>query len=275
MFGVLSFNLESKPVITVVSPLSWLEISPSTDSQFSQKVNGAIAPGVGSALASVLPYSVVVTNKGREPIAGLDILFKVKFGDKIVRRNFIYHTFSQPDRFVVPVGQSRLFTPLKTANALAAGAPTGTGGNSGPLSSQSDTTALQGFASADEIEISIDLAVAPDGKTAGSDESQTVKRLNQEKNAYRIMHDECLGRLMSGYSDASIQEWLGNIASQPVPKDPDVPFSDRWINTQVGLAKAWINYFRTGQRSALLDMLQRISPDIMFPVIGSLKEGLQ
>src|SRR5262249_15277907 len=118
-------NANQAPVIGVSSPLPWLQITPRSHQAFHSKVQDAIGSDVSPAIAEVLPYSVVVTNNGREPLAGVAILFNLRFGDRTVRWQFFYHSFPVPEAPLLPAGRSLLFTPLRTANILAARAAQG------------------------------------------------------------------------------------------------------------------------------------------------------
>lgn len=169
-------NAQGVPVITVDSPLAWLQITPSTDEGFASKVNTAIGSGVSPEITEALPYSVVVTNNGGPALAGLDVRFSLKLGTRTVVRNFFYHSFPEPESALLPPGRSILITPFKTVNALAGRAARGqaTGGG-GSQSSPGDASAIQQLASADIIRISVDLAVASDGRTAGPDAARTAR----------------------------------------------------------------------------------------------------
>jgi hypothetical protein len=156
--------------------LAWLQITPSTDEGFASKVNTAIGSGVSPEITEALPYSVVVTNNGGPALAGLDVRFSLKLGTRTVVRNFFYHSFPEPESALLPPGRSILITPFKTVNALAGRAARGqaTGGG-GSQSSPGDASAIQQLASADIIRISVDLAVASDGRTAGPDAARTAR----------------------------------------------------------------------------------------------------
>ena len=94
----------------------------------------------------------------------------------ILVRNFFYHSFPEPQSPLLPPGRSVLIKPFKTVNALAGRAARGqaTGGG-GSQSSPGDASAIQQLASADIIRISVDLAVASDGRTAGPDAARTAR----------------------------------------------------------------------------------------------------
>jgi hypothetical protein len=69
--------------ITAESPLPWLHITTSSEPGFSALVQAAIGDLDASSLSDVLPYSVVITNGGTEPIVALGLRFKLKTGDKV------------------------------------------------------------------------------------------------------------------------------------------------------------------------------------------------
>jgi hypothetical protein len=155
---VMLGSMRASPRITVESPLPWLAIT--ADSQVVSKV--------ANIPTSVLPYSVAVTNNGTEPIAGIDVLFTLTTAGRTVRRNFFYHSFGR-NQPLISSGQSRVFTPLKSATAVASGNRGG--------SDTFDDAALTILASADTIHVSVDLVVAVDGRSAGADIAKTVKKL--------------------------------------------------------------------------------------------------
>ena len=142
------------------------------------------------------PYSVVVTNSGSQALIGIDVRFSIKFADRTVPRNFFYNSFPQPDRPLLPAGRSLLVTPIKSANAIAGGAPIRQG-SGGALNSADDQSVIQMLISAQEVNISIDLVVAADGRTAGPDLAKSVKKLAQQKEAYSALRSELLARSLS------------------------------------------------------------------------------
>jgi hypothetical protein len=192
---------------------------------------------------------------------------------------FFYHSFGQPDRPLLPVGQHRLFTPMRTANAIAGGAPIrGSGGGSGgggPLTAGAELSELQDLAKAEEINVSIDLAVALDGRTTGADQSSTVNRLKQQLEAYSAMRDECLARLRHGDSDGTIAAWLTPLSTQRIHRDKETHFSDQYTGTQQRMATVWLAFLNAGKRADLESQLTVVTPDIAFPGIRSLRGGLK
>ncbi|MBS1855624.1 MAG: hypothetical protein JST11_09690 [Acidobacteria bacterium] len=223
-----------------------------------------------------------MTNTGSQSLAGIAIRFRLDFGQRAVNRDFFYHSFSQPESPVLPGGQSRVFTPLKTANAVAAqatrtqmSAGQGAGASPGPTNPASEFTAMQALASAEQITITIDLAVAADGKIAGPDQALTVKRLSEDLSAYSAMRAECLTRLASGESDSSIQAWLEPLATQRVFRDPSTGFGNRYIDTQKMVASGWLADLTAGRRTKLLTFLTMAKPEIIYPMVGTLRGGLR
>lgn len=264
-------------MVQVDSPLQWLRILPSTDPEFGPRVNDLIPPSALASLAQVIPYSVVVTNAGQEALAGIDVRFTLKLGDRTVTRNFFYNSFPDPTRHLLDPGHSILFTPLKTANAFVGRAQVaqGGGGGGGALSSPSDTMALQQLASATEIRVSLDFAATPDGRFAGPDVAHTVKKLTAQWTAYRDMRTECLAQLKSGNLDSSIEEWLTPFLKQKIVRDPDTGWGDEYTATQVTLASEWQQLLGSGRRSALSAQLSAVTPDLRYPLVSSLRRGLQ
>ena len=172
-------------------------------------------------------------------------------------------------------GRSCLFTPLDSANAIAAGATRVVGpGGADPLSSPGAQSTLRDLALADEIHVSIDLAIAADGRFAGPDTAQTLRKLNYQVEAYRVMRDECLARLKRAESDASIMQWLDSVSRQKIIHDRNT-YSHRYTAALVGNASQWLGFLKAGRRSDLESLLSSAVPETEFSQIISLKGGLQ
>lgn len=272
-FMSVSSGQTTKP-IAVHSPLGWLVITPSNNPLLACSIDETVAAGVLDAIRPVLPYSVVVMNQGTVALSGIGIRFLLNVHGKSISRDFFYHSFGQPGRPVLPPGQCRVFTPLKTANALIAGATKAQGqGGMGPLSRPNELSAMQDLAAADGIDVSIDLAVADDGRYAGPDRASTVKRLNCQVDAFRAMQVECLARLKRGDSDQSISQWLEAVSGQMVIVD-NQGGSHRYAASQKQYATSWLAYMKGGKRSELHTLLANKKAETLFPSIISLKRGL-
>ena len=280
-------NGQGAPVITVDSPLAWLRITPSTDARFASEVDAAIGADVSPAITEVLPYSVVITNSGGPPLAAIDVRFCLRFGTRTVFRNFFYHSFPDPGSPLLPTGHSILITPLKTSNFLAgrgaqAQASGGGGVQPGPRDAlvaerlaSADGSAIHQLAASDSVGISVDLAVTPDGRMAGPDAARTARKLIQQRDAYTFYRSECIDRIAQGQSDDAIQEWLVHVAEQKIFRDPHTGWSDKYVTTAVSVAGEWLRELRAGGRSSLRSKLLASPPDMEYPVVGSLKGGLQ
>jgi hypothetical protein len=266
-------NAKTPPEITVESPLPWLQILRYGDPAFSAKLAEAVSPAAATQLATVLPYSVLVSDNGPFPLSGIAIRFSLRNSGKAVDRDFFYHSFGQSNRPVIPVRGTRLFTPLKTANALAAGARSvSSGGHMGALSSPNDAGVLASLAAAESIHVSIDLAIEPSGRFAGPDKTGTVGKLNKQVDAYRVMRDACLSRLGNNDSDESLMVWLASVADQKVFRVQGS--TDRSAASQKEYASAWLGLLKAGRRSDLQALVSK-TPAEMLPAIVSLKGGLQ
>lgn len=266
----------SSSMITAVSPLPWLQITSSAGPQFQSAVDAAVAPNVVTMISQVLPYSVVITNAGSQPLIGLDVRFVLKLAAGTVVRNYFYHSFPQPEKPLLPPGRSILIAPLVSANSLAGGAVPKQGGAGRSLTSTGDQEALQLLASAEELDISVDLAVASDGRTAGPDLAGTVKAQNDQRDAYSTLRSECLARMASGYSDAAIEAWLTPISEQKLFEDvPKTHTLDFYARTQLQFAQEWLASLKAGQRADLQAELNTVTPDMVFPVVSTLRGGLQ
>jgi hypothetical protein len=272
MASMITINgAQGAPKISVESPLAWLRITPGTDPAFTAKVNAVLGSDALAMIADVLPYSVVVSNTGSEPLAGIGLRFALRIKDSVVTRDFFYHSFGEPQRPVLPAGQSRVFTPLKTANMIAAKATVhgGSGGFSGPRPGQSEPSVVQLLSTAEEIRISVELAVAQDGRAAGPDRPLTVMRYKQDLETYTSMRDECLARLAHGDSAESIEAWLAPLSTQKVYSGPA-----GWaVSMRMHLAKEWLGTLKASGRAGLQSELSTWTPDMSFPDIRALRLG--
>ncbi len=243
---------------------------------FALRLEEAVGSTVAATLGSVLPYSVIITNTGAVPLVGITVRFALNIDGRTVTRDFFYHSFNQPLHPVVPAGKSRLITPLKTANALAGGAirVQGSGGVA-VLSSPGEVSALHDLASAKELRVSIDLAVGADGRYAGGDAARTLDRLRKQADAYRAMRDECLMRLRRGDTDQSLSDWLEAFAKRVLVHDQQTHSVDRYIAAQKDFASSWLAAIRAGRRLDLEARLTSVTTEAAFPLIMTLKGGLQ
>jgi hypothetical protein len=264
------------PSISVQSPLEWLRVTPSTDAMFRSRVDQAIGWESAEALKDILPYSVVISNLGSESLAAIGLRFELRSEGKVVYRDFFYHSFLQPGLPVLPAGQSRVFTPLRAANTVAARAVATKGGSGGAMTTltENQLSAIRQIASAGEIRVSIDVAVAQDGRTAGPDRALALKQMARGFEAFITMREECVSRLRRGDSDAAMQSWLAPYAAQRIVGDRDAPWGDRYTATQKQLATAWSGLLAAGKRGELESSLS--FPVIAYSdVIRSLKGGLK
>jgi hypothetical protein len=265
------------PTMLVDSPpLAWVHVSSRSDPGFLQQVSRAMNLNAYSKLERVLPYSVVVTNAGTTPISAIGIRFAVTTAGKIVNRDFFYQSFNQPAHPILAPGVSRLFTPLKAANAVAAGAPWARGGgDAGPSALPSEAGAIRMLDAADGIRASIDLVVAPDGRLAGPDKMSTVWKLTSQMRGYSELREQCLEKLRRNDSDESMERWLNTVASQSVLRDMQSGLVDRSTSVQIQYAKSWLTYFRNKKRSDLESELTQSRPEVLFSAVLSLRGGLK
>ena len=253
------------PRVTVESPLPWLQITPSSDPQFTSKVNSAIGTAIANQIAYVLPYSVVITNSGDTPITAIGMLFEVTQPGftQPVRLSFFYHNFHLPNKPVIAPGQSRVFTPLKTTTALAAGnVLRSLGGQAAPDPQRLEP--LDSISSAAEIHVSIDLAVGADFRTAGKDRSSFVASMNAQHDAFKAMRNEALARLKAGQSGADLQGWLQSVAKKSVAVRSGTDFSERHFqNMQISLASDWLSELNKGDLAAFQNRVTAVTPEML------------
>jgi hypothetical protein len=260
----LAMTSEATPKITAETPVPWLEAVISNDSQFSAILQQQVNANSLQALQSLLPYSVAIVNKGNVPIVGLAIRFKVISGEKTVARDYFYYGFRSADPPVVAAGQTRLFAPDSTANDVLHGRPLQPGASAG------NAADLQLFSSADAIQISIDLAIGRNQRTAGADEGKHIAQLLNHAQALHDMAAEFVARSGAGASDAELKNWLSSFGTSGTPS------SDRYQITQKRLATEWLGAVAAGKRSDLQSALFKAAtlPDMTKEFLTSLKAGL-
>jgi len=272
-------NVKSAPMVVDKSPLSWLTVVSSSTAAFSAQARALLGQDVADSLAAVLPYSIIVTNTSQTPITGSDVRFTLTAGGRVISKNFFYNSFSPTTNPVLPPGQSRLFTPLRGANAMAAASLTkGVTAPSGgwPRSiSSADSSTMRDLGAAQLVKVSVDFVVASDGRTAGADRAGTLKKLTQTLIAYRELREQCLDHLVRGDADATIQEWLRTISSKLLMVDPETGSGDRYTSMQKQLAGQWLTFLTTGRRDQLYTSLSAATPETQLGYIANLRGGLQ
>jgi len=270
---------EGKPTITTESPLAWLQIIPSTDPSFSSEIQRVLGSSVQADLGDILPYSVVLNNLGTEPLVAIGIRFQLRINDRFVKRNFFYHSFERLERPVLGAGESSVFTPSRWHNAYLeqARATKQSGGGTGGLiprpNPQAVNSMMRDLASAEEIHVSIDLVIVPDGRAAGPDKSRNIQRFQQSRDAYAAMRKEAMTRLARGDSDQLLEAWLAPLSTQIVFRDPETGFAHRFTATQRELANEWLAYLRAGKRSTLEAFLAAAPPETTFAFLGKVQQG--
>ncbi len=256
-------NTWAGPRITVETPLSWLQPVAGTDARFASLAAQAVGQNALAQIQPLLPYCIAVTNTGTVAVIGLAVRFNIVTGAKTVTRDYFYYGFKPKDAPVVAPGQTRLFTPLRSANNLVHGRPA-------PPANGSSLASVLGLLSfADSIDVALDLVIAPDGRTAGADQGQHVSQMRAHSEAFHAMTSEAMNRITAGVSDADLSAWLQSVAANQAP--------DRYTSAQKQLATQWINMISSGQRSSLVASLTRATtlPDLSQQFLGTLKGGLQ
>lgn len=278
----MAVNGYGKPIITVETPLPWLHLTSSTDPSFASTVTRVVGSNARLSIQDVLPYAVVITNSGVQPIAGLSIRFQLKIKGRIVKKDFFYHSFGQPQRPVLKAGESSIFTPSKAHNAFIAQVVTGhtaggggTGGLVRRVSPQGMSSLMEDLLSAEQLHISIDLAIASDGRSTGLNHMHSVDRMKEGMVAHDAMSSELLARLMRGESDKTIIAWLTPLSKQMVLRDRQTGLSNRFVATQVLLATSWLDALRAGRRSVLQADVSQLAPDVVSVFVKTVREGLK
>lgn len=264
-------TLMAEPAITVESPLSWLSITPATDASFDAQVHATLTGDVIASIDYALPYSVVVTNHGSTPIAAITVRFDITTPgvSQPVPWTFFYHQFGLPTPLIAP-GQSRVFTPLRTANALAAGAQAAfIKGKSGSIYRKEPITALS---TATALHVAIDLAVAPDGRSAGRDRAEIVKTYHARKQAYTDMRGEVLNKIHASATQEQVLAWLQATPSSSVRRG-DAPSASRYGQMRYSLSIEWRDTIRKKGLASLEQELVSVSLDPDFPGVDTLRNG--
>lgn len=241
------------------APVQWLQVIDSTHPEFPKRVHSALRrdANLAETLAPVLPFSVVITNNGDQDITGVGIRFTYNTTDgRQLNRDFFYHSFSNPNDSVIPKGEGRLFTPLKTTNALAGGATSAgmvdpQGNHLPPLQSASEKHVLDALDKAPQVHVSIDLLVSRDGRSTGPDEAKTILKLSQQDNAFKGMLQEFRDRMAAGATDQDLIAWLTPISKRPYKRDPNTGMFEMTSASQTRIAQGWLSELRAGNSSRL------------------------
>lgn len=233
----------------------------------------AVGSSVVTTLASVLPYSVVVTNNSLISLTGIDIRFSIGVEGRTVIKHFFYNSLESPSSPIISPQQSRLFTPLKRANEVAARIVSTQGKMSGGGSVlfSGDATTMRDLAAAQQLTISVDLILTVDGQVLGLDRAGTIKKYTQMMSEYSDMRNECLKRLSRGDSDTSIEQWLAPRSQQILTRDAETNVADHRFMMQKRLATEWLALLVAQKRSSLLASLTAATPEKLFWYLTFLK----
>lgn len=270
LFCLLSAAAYSQ-TITVQNPIPWIQVTPSTDPAFTAHVDKIIGAEAASQIAYALPYSVVLTNLGDQPVTMLGLVFTVQGvpGTDPFVRTLSYHSRYTPDRPILAPGESQIFTPLKGANAIAAAARR-KAGSGGPAAEADRPDGMKDLVNAQAIGISVDLIGVDDGRTGGPDTIQAVATVKAQKAAYAAMKDEYERRIAAGQSNAAIQDWLAKIATQRIVFSASDPITGQVTASQITTAEVWRKHLQRDSAPP------RVAPaEIAFPGVDSLKGGLR
>jgi hypothetical protein len=216
--------------------------------------------------AGVLPYSAVITNRGDTPLVALGVRFSLVVTGRPVNRDFFYYAFP-PNSPILGVGQSQVFTPLKRLNDVAHHCPH-QGDSADAMRSEQDAMALLGSAAA--MHITVDVALSADGRTAGPDQGQALKRMTELSKGAHDLIEECQVRLQQGISDSDLASWLTSFANPPM-------MGDYYAGVQQNLAEAWLNSLQHGRRSELEGrmLMATKTEDSMYRLLKSARGGLE
>ncbi len=206
-------------------------------------------------------------------LLGLLLRFHLKTGERTVTRDFFYYSFPQPNNPIFAPGQSRLITPLKESNAVAHGRARR---STASARSVAETQVIADLAATQNIHVVVDLVIAQDGSTAGTDEARTIQQMTAQTQAYHDMASEALTRLNGG-SDAQVTEWLTTLSRRRVPPRHKGETADQYAAVQQSVATGWLGYIRSGKRSELMSKLTTITTgeDRTFTFLKSIHGGLQ
>lgn len=197
----------AQPQLTTNSPVEWLKIVPTHGLRSTN-------PHIHNQdrLTKILPYAVDVTNQGTQAVELLAIVFNVKYSGKpdTIRKEFIFNSFNTSSDPVVAPGVTRLFTPFRTYNALAAGAQNAylIAKDGKPMSENIDK-----YRFVESIQVNVDLVVLADGSYLGPDTTHTIKTYSDRARAFQDMKSELTTRAARR---EDVRTWLQSIASQNI-----------------------------------------------------------
>jgi hypothetical protein len=269
---LLEATVVAQPQITVRSPLSWLQIISASDPTFTAKAT-QIAGANLSQIASVLPYSVIVTNAGKTSVYAIGMRWEVAYHNRatpVVRNFFLY---AQYGKSVIPVGQSRMFTPVQEFTTIVAPTAAGTPGTGGPAPhtpSVNAFKAINSLASSPSMVVSADLVIDPQGNTAGADLANTIGSLLATLADDASMRSQLQNQLSDGVPTQTIINWLQSVVAAPIVVSPGQESLVRVAAHRRSLAEGWLSDLQAGRPADL----QGIWPELeMAKTIN--KGGLQ
>lgn len=226
-----------QPKITVQSPLPWLQITPANAyPNLAELVTSEFGPAALSRLEQVKAASVVIRNNGPVPITILSLIFKgTGFGTLPRTKNQTYHSFGQK-KPLLAVGETKLFYPSDFPPKIT------------------------------QIDVSIDLVVSADNRSAGRDTLQMVKHFQDEQRAVKDLTSDITNRLNNGESAASILARLEQMKARPIVS------GKHYDNLQTRTAHDWYAVISRNPQH-IREIIDSVQPDQVYPGVSEIKEG--
>lgn len=214
-----------------------------------------VRPTGPKGLDDILPFSIIVQNKGTRDILGVVVRFTFMdlSGHSTVRELF-YNTVGQPNKILMGRGEAHIITPIHSLNMDLISSR-----DSLVLTSQHRAFIerdLPDLVSATSFDVTLDTVVFADGRIAGQDASATLSRLNRTRDAYRDLRAQLISRLKRGDDEDLIARWLADMASVRVYKDTKTNRIDYYVATQKRLAASFQSHLNTDGPGVVLRMLE-------------------
>lgn len=229
-----------------------------------------------SDAAVLLPYTVVVYNKGSLPITGLDVRYEIVTHGDMVVKNFFYGSPVDIADFasfpVIAPGQGVAIGPSHAVNEQLM--------SRGMLSLSakhisSITRTVEFMSGADRIKIAIDSVIHTGGILSGPDRSGTLRRFHQEIAGYKEFRDELLKRFSKGESDADIVSWLLEARDAKVVRSGRNQPLDRGVIMKKLVAQEYLSYMSQGRREYAWNTLKAATPEVKLRRIIKVRKEVQ
>jgi hypothetical protein len=251
------------------SPLQWIQLTSSTDQGFNSLLKQALGSDtVPDTLTDILPLSVIITNNGTTPIAGVGFRYSVTRSDgKVVFLDTFYRSFASNTPPMMPPGKSIIITPITTLNDVAHGRYV-----PDPSAHVWEFVKQEKLflAAASAMQASLDLVVSNDQRKAGPDTANQLGLLRDHMAGFMAAVHEMKARLKARQSDVELKTWLSEKAQRRITRE------DQFTAGQMGLVKDWLAMISAGKRGEVEAIAGPIpSENPLLTYLDNIKEGLK